>query len=92
MLNEGPGLPAPSLNTERTGHKTIDRIKFLFKKPGQAEEPTEMKKLNETKPATPAPSKQADHLVAVSKDGSTIRVAPSQVEQHQRLGWSKVED
>jgi len=32
--------------------------------------------------------KATKNHVAVTKDGETIRVHPSQVEQHKRLGWT----
>jgi len=38
-------------------------------------------------PAKAEPKDQS--LVPVSKDGQTIEIHPSQIEQHARLGWVK---
>ena len=39
------------------------------------------------KPQTAKPEEKTVY-VPVEKDGETIHVHPSQVEQHQRLGWT----
>ncbi len=44
-----------------------------------------------TQTKTTASNKAASKLVKVEKNGTIIAISPRQVEQHQRLGWVKVD-